>query len=243
MVIIICQPDDGRNHFRRSGLRKSKWHMSNYTAEKYKKEIRFYRMHKGFSDLPANRRSEIQQEAQNVLLQYEQIYSKTDAIDIIRFLTEGLQNENRFKVQIAKLPVGTTGIVLANRDSFIRNTNVHNLITINSCLELEPNFRQRARMIIAHEYGHVRLHFLNGREPHFAHRDMEHRFDNDEMEAEYFARCLLMPERGVQQYLNLLKKNVGTASDQQNAELISRAFDVTMQKAYDRLLVDCVGKQ
>lgn len=243
MVIIICQPDDGRNHFRRSGLRKGKWHMSNYTAEKYKKEIRFYRMHKGMSELKDARRQQIESAATSTLSDYYRIYGKTDAIDITRFLTKGLEGKERFKVQIAKLPVGTTGIVLANRDSFIRNTNVHNLITINSCLELEPNFRQRARMIIAHEYGHVRLHFLNGREPHFAHRDVEHRFDNDEMEAEYFARCLLMPGEDVQTYLQLLKENADNASDQQKAELISRAFDVTMQKAYDRLFVDHIEQQ
>ena len=240
MVIIFCQSDDGRKHSRRSGLRKGKWHMNNYTEEKYRRETRFIHMSTGMSRLSDGDRLDAEKEASKILSSCDPEYKNAGIIDIIQYLTNIADDEKRFAVQIAQLPEGTTGIVLSNKDECILHTDVHNLITINSRLEWEPNFRQRVNMIVGHELGHVLLHFPkhSGKKQH-AHRDVEHRYAPEEIQAEYFARCLLMPETTVLDYVSkYLSKN---ASVQEMAELISRVFDVTMQKAYDRLIIDRIG--
>lgn len=150
--------------------------------------------------------------------------------DLVAFLTE----EEQFKVGMRKLDKDTTGILLVNEQKSISDTNAHRLIVINSRLGEEPNFYERRRFIAAHEYGHFILHY-DGNEI-FAHRDYSEKEEPAEEEADYFARCLLMPRRLVKIAIELW--GIEDAPIDEKALVLSETFKVTKKKARQRLIED-----
>lgn len=152
--------------------------------------------------------------------------------DLIGFLTK---HEN-FKVAMQKLEKGTTGLLLVNEQEWISNAETHRLIVINNRLDEEPDFYKRRRFITAHEYAHFILH--NNGAPIFAHRDDSERESPMEKEADYFARCLLMPRQLIEQVFDLW--GMKTASLDEKVSLISEVFNVTKKKAKQRLAEDFV---
>ena len=161
---------------------------------------------------------------------------KTNSLNRPGFdLTSFLRQKEQFEIGLQNLEDDdTTGLLLVNEQETIANTHTHRLIIINSRLVFQKNYFQRRRFIIAHEYGHFKLH-MNGEEI-YAHRDYSMRKAPIEKEADFFARCLLMPRELVH---NTLSPNVvGSSNLKEKIALIARTFNVTEKKARQRLLED-----
>jgi len=93
---------------------------------------------------------------------------------------------------------------------------------------------QRSRFVIAHDLGHVCLgHELSGQEDHW---DRSNLLDRKEIEAELFARALLMPRRYLQRAVELYQaKDKGHTVFSSLKEYISYVFSVAQDKATIRL--------
>ena len=149
--------------------------------------------------------------------------------DIVKYL-----KAQDFSVASNVLDSDTTGMLFVDDENFVPDTETHRLIVVNSLLQEQANFIQRRRFIVAHEYAHFVLHKNKSRQ--YAHRDTSKREKAEEKEADYFARCLLMPEDWVRAFLNLLQPD-GTTWENK-VSLVSRVFNVTKKKAEQRLKED-----
>ena len=163
------------------------------------------------------------------LVQENYVLSKP-AFDIVKFL----KDKESFAIGTSPMDDDTTGLLLVDDENFIENTETHKLIAINSELLNEENFIQRRRFIIAHEYAHYILHKKDKMQ--FAHRDTSKRETAAEKEADYFARCLLMPKDLVDILLGI--DFVKDVSFKDKVAIVARMFNVTKKKAEQRLRED-----
>lgn len=175
------------------------------------------------AELSEDRKREIQNMAEDILDQYKLL----PGFDLAQFLTR----QEHFVLGLKEMERDTTGVLLINQEEFIRGTNTHKLILINQNLQEQPNFQQRSRFIAAHEYGHSKLH-ANGK-PYYPHRDTSNVNAPLEQEAEYFARCLLMPEKSIRELTEL--SAVANGSFEDKVAMIARFFNVTQKKASQRM--------
>lgn len=152
------------------------------------------------------------------------------AFDIVKFLKE----KENFAIASQTMVDDTTGMLFVDDEEFVPDTNTHRLIVINSRLNEQPNYIPRRRFIIAHEYGHLILHKKASKQ--YAHRDTSQREAPMEKEADFFARCLLMPKKIVDILLDI--DLVKDFSYENKIALISRIFNVTKKKATERLKDD-----
>lgn len=150
--------------------------------------------------------------------------------DIVKFLKE----KEDFSVASNSLQGDTTGMLFVDDENYVPDTSTHKLIVINSSLQEQPNFVQRRRFIIAHEYAHYILH--KNRSVQYAHRDTSKREAPEEKEADFFARCLLMPEKMIKPFLEF--DPIKSVSWDNKVSLVSRLFNVTKKKAEQRLRED-----
>ena len=171
--------------------------------------------------LSEQRKCDIKEIAEKILIQYK----LSPGFDLAKFLTE----YEGFVVGMQKMVADTTGVLMINPDAPIGNTGSKKLIIINETLKEEPNFILRRRFITAHEYGHAKLH---AKEKLFAHRDTSDLAAPQEQEAEYFARCLLMPENSVRELVNISRVHDDSTGI---STLISLVFKVTEKKAQQRM--------
>lgn len=153
----------------------------------------------------------------------------TPGFDLIKFLTQKYD----FKIGAQNLEKNTTGILLVNDDDVIPNTDTHMLISVNRDLGVDDEYiyNLKKRFIIAHEFAHFMLH--KNEHTQFAHRDTDKKNSPEEREADYFARCLLMPRELVSKILNV--DNIKEQSLCDKASIISRLFVVTITKAKARI--------
>ena len=171
-----------------------------------------------------NRRKEIEKRADDILVKNELL---KPGFDLIKFLKE---NE-KFEIAMQNMPKETSGFILVNEKSNILGIEAQKLIAINSMLQKETNFMQRSRFVIAHEYAHSVLHKREGIV--FAHRSTAKKMSKQEQEADYFARCLLMPERLI---IPMMKDNdFKQLTPNTKISYISKVFNVTPKKAKKRL--------
>ena len=181
---------------------------------------------RGVSFMPnIAKRDEIENKVNDIMSTYN---TGEAGFDITKFLTK---TEN-FQIGLQFMDDDTTGILLVDDNNCIPNTNTHRLIMINEALKGQDDFLRRKRFIIAHEYAHFILHKKD--EVQFAHRDTSKKDTTKEKEADYFARCLLMPKELVEQFMKL--DMFIDASESQKIEFISNAFNVTAKKSRQRLL-------
>lgn len=152
------------------------------------------------------------------------------AFDIVKFLKE---NEG-FAIASKPMADDTTGMLFVDDENFVSDTETHKLIVINSMLTEQPDFVQRRRFIIAHEYAHYKLHKNNTSQ--YAHRDTSKKDTLEEKEADYFARCLLMPKHIIDVILDI--DFVKKSSYDSKIALIARIFNVTKKKVKQRLEED-----
>ena len=146
-------------------------------------------------------------------------------------LTNLLTEKEDFLIGEQEMDAGTTGLLLVNDNDHIPNTETHRLIAVNRSLGQDEN-KQRRRFIVAHEYGHFILHKRNA--SLFAHRSTEEKDSVIELEADYFARCLLMPKEWVDAVLEELKP----LTIDEKILIIAHRFNVTKNKARKRLCED-----
>lgn len=122
---------------------------------------------------------------------------------------------------------------MVNNDDVIPNTDAHRLISVNRDLGVDDEYiyNLKKRFIIAHEFAHFMLH--KNEHTQFAHRDTDKKNSPEEREADYFARCLLMPRELVSKILSV--DNIKEQSLCDKASIISRLFVVTITKAKARI--------
>lgn len=156
--------------------------------------------------------------------------------DLIKFLTnpKAFPDGKPFQIGSQLLDKDVTGILLVDDNDYVPTTNTHKLIVINSLLQFEPDYRKKRRFIIAHEYGHYILH--KNKSVQYAHRDTSNKRAEIEQEADFFARCLLMPEEQINNILQLDFAKKLQSNDK--VDLISRTFNVTRKKSIQRLKED-----
>lgn len=177
--------------------------------------------------LSDERKEEIEAIAEQIIEKHSLYFP---AFDLAKFLTE----TEGFLVGEQAMEDGTTGLLLVNDQQPIPKTNTHKLITTNLSLRSEENYKARRRYIAAHEYGHFILHKQDSQL--FAHRDVAHQDSQQEREADYFARCLLMPRKLVDVMLG--SEMVQGLNDEEKISMVARVFNVTPKKAALRLRED-----
>lgn len=147
--------------------------------------------------------------------------------DLIKFLKE----KEGFEIVLQNMPDDTTGLIIINDNEKIQGTDTHKLIAVNNGLQTDLNYIQRRRFIIAHEYAHSNLH--KNESVLFAHRDTCKRETEEEQEADFFARCLLMPRKLVNEVLESISSE--KLSDNEKAKYVAEIFNVTEKKARVRI--------
>lgn len=174
------------------------------------------------------RRREIEDIVSSIILNHTEL--NVPAFDIIKYLKE----KEGFAIASKPMIDDTTGMLFVNDEEFVDDTDTHKLIVINSLLKEQGNFIQRRRFIIAHEFGHYVLHKKDAIQ--YAHRDTSNKDALEEKEADYFARCLLMPKDIIDVLLEI--KFIKDSSEENKISLISRIFNVTRKKAKQRIKED-----
>lgn len=169
------------------------------------------------------RQNEIESQV-NTLVQKHNL--GTPGFDLAQFLSE----HEGFVLGERVMEDDTTGILLVNKTQKLPKFYTNQLIATNANLRYAPDYKERRRFIVAHEYAHYCLHMEGG--TIFAHRDYAHKDDPMEEEADFFARCLLMPREQVKTVLGTLSEN---STMEEKIDLIARTFRVTKKKAAQRL--------
>lgn len=168
---------------------------------------------------------EIEKITQGIL---SDINLETPYVDIVSIV----KREN-FEVEPIEMDIETTGCLLVSNDG----KNQKRLITVNTFFKNPENESdvvfKKSRFITAHEYGHFKLHSADG-EPIYAHRDTYHRTDPMELEADYFARSILMPLNQFKIYYEVLNK-MGKSDEPFTIEMLSKLFRVTKNKVRKRI--------
>lgn len=174
-----------------------------------------------------NRRTEIETLVNEIILKND---IETPGFDLIKFL-----NQEGFQVVLQDMnDEDTTGLLFIDDINYIPNADTHKLIAINSKLQSQPDFFKRRRYIAAHEFAHSQLHKKDLTQ--YAHRDYSQKDALEEKEADFFARCLLMPKNLINQILELsFMKNLPL---ERKISVISKLFNVTEKKARIRLTED-----
>lgn len=172
------------------------------------------------------RRKEIEQNVNNIISSYG---LGMPGFDLTKFLIK----QYDFRIGVQNFDKNTTGVLLVDDDNLIPGTNTHKFISVNKDLGVDDSYvyNLKKRFIIAHEFAHYELHKEN--HVQFAHRDTDKKDTPQEREADYFARCLLMPENLVSGVLNV--DGIKEQSLCDKANIISRLFAVTTNKAKIRI--------
>lgn len=155
-------------------------------------------------------------------------FEKSPYVDIV-----SLVKKENFEVEPTEMDIETTGCLLVNNNE----KRPKRLIMVNTYFKNPDNepdvIFKKSRFITAHEYGHFKLHSIEG-QPIYAHRDTYHRTDQNELEADYFARSILMPLRQFKVYYNTLNRMAN--NDETFAiEILSSLFGVTKNKIRKRI--------
>lgn len=142
-----------------------------------------------------------------------------------------LVKKEGFRVETNALEKDTTGYLFVNEEENERVICVNTYFS-NPEKETDVVFK-KSRFITAHEYGHYILHKKDG-EPIFAHRDTEHREEPIELEADYFARSILMPLEHFKPFYEILNE-MGNNEERFTIEMLSKLFKVTKKKVRKRV--------
>jgi len=146
-----------------------------------------------------------------------------------------------FLVQKVYLPPETVGFLAVNEEEFIEGTESHKWIVINRGFvnaENEAGLElKKSRFIAAHEYGHYMLH--RGNLKKFAHKDTGESSSREDLEADYFARSMLMPLDIFQMACRMLAGRISRSEEEENydrkVEYLSDIFKVTQECVRRRL--------
>lgn len=134
-----------------------------------------------------------------------------------------------FVVGIAILPSNDNGFILIDHSK----ERIYNIIGIATDKAIGVNVHldlQTRRFIIAHEIGHYILHYHNNS---FARREKTYQNNTEETEADFFASCLLMPQKYFTQRYNELKNK--DLSKEDMITLLQKSFNVSEDKVIQRI--------
>lgn len=188
------------------------------------KEIVIYKGEMKMSNINKERMQEIEQKTLKLLEKID--LEENPYVDIV-----ALVRKEGFIVEPNTMEIETTGYLFVNEDEKERNIYVNTQFR-NPEKETDVVFK-KSRFITAHEYGHFILHKKEG-EPIYAHRDTEHRKEPIELEADYFARSILMPLEYFKSYYEILNE-LGGNEEKFTIEILSRLFKVTKNKVRKRV--------
>lgn len=152
-------------------------------------------------------------------------FKKTPYIDIVSMV-----KKDGFVVETREMDIETTGCLFVDESdtSNPRRTILVNTIFKNPDDEEDVVFK-KSRFITAHEYGHYKLH-----QTLRAHRDTYHKKEQIELEADYFARSILMPL----DYFRLCYETLSDFSSNDEdyvTTMLSKFFKVTKNKVRLRI--------
>lgn len=152
-------------------------------------------------------------------------YDKVPYVDIVSIV-----EKDGFTVETHEMDIETTGCLFVDETP---NVVPKRIIWVNKAFKNPDNEEdvvfKKSRFITAHEYGHFKLHHSMR-----AHRDTYHRTEQNELEADYFARSILMPL----QYFNAcykLLKEFSNGDELYTVDMLSRFFRVTRNKVKMRI--------
>lgn len=172
------------------------------------------------SDLEVSKKKEIEKFVSNLIKDFD--FKKTPFVDIVSIV-----KKDGFVVEPREMDIETTGCL------FIDNEDNKRSIWVNTIFKNPDNeddvILKKSRFITAHEYGHYKFHKFST-----AHRDTYHRTDQLELEADYFARSILMPLK----YFNSCYIAVRDFSNNDTdyiLNILSKFFDVTKNKVSKRI--------
>lgn len=196
---------------------------------------------KGMKDISIEKKIEIERIVNRIISNLD--LSVSPSVDIVMLV----KNDN-FLVKTAELPLNTTGCLIVNENEFIDNKNTHRLIMVNKTFKNPDNEEnvvlKKSRFITAHEYGHFILH-KKPEEALYAHRDSDKRNSTEELEADYFARSILMPAKNFLEAISIIEEslkkyvyktnNIKNIRDKYIFEILSDYFKVTKAKVLKRM--------
>ena len=135
-----------------------------------------------------------------------------------------------FVVGIAALPSNDNGFILIDHSKKqiyrIIALPIDKAIGVNVHLDL-----QTRRFIIAHEIGHYILHYHSNP---FIRREFIYQVSREEIEADFFASCLLMPQKPfIRRYNELKDKDL---SKEDIITLLQKSFNVPEEKVKQRII-------
>ena len=196
-----------------------------------------YKRRKRYSmpDISKERKIEIEQEVHNIFAEagYNPFPQNSLIVDIVQ-----LVKAHDFAVQTSEMELNTTGCLIVNDLEPVMDTNKKRLIVINKNFKNNNNDNnvvlKKSRFITAHEYGHFVLHKKED-EPIYAHRDTDRRTEPEELEADYFARSILMPFELFERYIRAIESLHIYNDIRESIPLLSTIFKVTKDKASKRL--------
>ena len=166
-------------------------------------------------DITVERKKEIEAKVNELLINVD--FTESPYVDIVK-----LVESKGFKVE-------TSGILYA--DNKIKR------ITVNKEFKNPDNEEdvvfKKSRFITAHEYGHYVLHYEEG-QAIVLHRDTDHRTEQEELEADYFARSILMPLARFKVYYEVAGE-IGKGDEEFIIKILSMAFKVTKNKVNKRI--------
>lgn len=176
-------------------------------------------------DITKERKIEIEKTVQKVLGDYD--FEKLPAVDISTIV-----KQYGFKVKTAELPIETTGYLYVDDTA---SSGENKIIIVNKTFANPDNESdvvfKKSRFITAHELGHYLLHKKD--KEIYAHRDINRREDEVELEADYFARSILMPLAVFRRYVQVCTELSG--DENFTAEILSKVFHVTKNKVKKRM--------
>lgn len=187
-------------------------------------------------DISVARKKEIEKIVNKILDENKtekHVFENSLIVDIVR-----LVKNYDFAVQSAEMDLDTTGCLMVNDREPVLDTKKNRLILVNSRFYNANNDEnvvlKKSRFITAHEYGHFVLHKQEG-VPIYAHRDTSRRTDPMELEADYFARSILMPLDVFRSYVQALKRLNILDDKAQSVYVLSAIFKVTKDKVQKRI--------
>lgn len=174
------------------------------------------------NNLTKERMLEIENTTKKLLSSFN--LEESPCIDIV-----SLVEKDGFEVKTKELPLDSTGelhIRLGKRQIIVNTVfdNVEN--------ETDVIFK-KSRFVTAHEYGHFILH-NNGRKIANESRSRLRRTEIIELEADYFARSILMPLEQFNKFYSALKILYSSDLDQ-ITNTLSALFNVTKNKVKSRV--------
>lgn len=152
-------------------------------------------------------------------------FEKSPYVDIVSIVKKA-----GFEVEPREMDIETTGCLLVDDE------NDERLIMVNTFFKNPENENdvvfKKSRFITAHEYGHAILHKEKG--GIYAHRDTYHRTEPKELEADFFARSILMPLQQFKVYYDILNE-MSENDEDFIVEMLSKLYKVTRNKVRKRV--------